>query len=232
MMYLLAAVAVSGIFIAVGWRSRHTRNEASAHGRTGVPFDPLWGEAEIDTSEAHADVDTTIRLVLQRLAPAMAARSVRAEIASHPGLRVRMRSAALADLLEEFLAAAINNAPASRLLLTAACYGGWVNINLTDDVPGADLAVRLASVSSLRERAAMRGGGLDVDVLPAEGTTMTLRLAAVTAERADQSGQSPPEQRTWSSGSTGGSSIRANSQSSGTPSPASHDRAQRNVLSA
>jgi hypothetical protein len=49
-------------------------------------------------------------------------------------------------------------------------------------MPGADAAVRRAGVRGLMERVAMRGGALDVDVRPAEGTTMTLRLPAVRAE--------------------------------------------------
>jgi hypothetical protein len=36
------------------------------------------------------------------------------------------------------------------------------------------------------ERVAMRGGALDVDVRPAEGTTMTLRLGAVSEDRQDR----------------------------------------------
>lgn len=211
MTYFLAAVAASGIFIAAGWRSRHARNVAAAHGRAGLPFDPLWGEAEIDidASDAHADVDAAIRLVLKRLAPILASRSVQAEIASPSGLLVRMRNAALAELLEDLLTAAIHGAPASRLLVTAATYGDRTYINVTDDMPGADPAVRQGSVRSLTERVAMRGGALDLDVRPAEGTTMTLRLVAATVERPDQNDQSPLEPGKRLSGSTTGFSVQA-----------------------
>jgi hypothetical protein len=41
----------------------------------------------------------------------------------------------------------------------------------------------MADVRGLMERVALRGGTLDVDVRPAEGTTMTLRIAAVVQER-------------------------------------------------
>lgn len=202
-------MAASGIFIVAGWRSKHP--PTAAHGRPGLPFDPLWGETEIDIggSQAHTDVDAALRLALKRLVPVMARQSVQADIASPSGLLVRMRSAVLADLLEDFLAAAIHSAPASRLLLTAAIHGGWVDINVTDDIPGADPAVRRGSVSRLAERMAMRGGGLEVDVRPAEGTTMTLRLAAVATERTDQNEQSQPEPGPRLSGSIGGSSVRS-----------------------
>lgn len=86
MTYFLAAVAASGIFIAAGWRSRHARNVAAAHGRAGLPFDPLWGEAEIDidASDAHADVDAAIRLVLKRLARFWRADPCRPRSPAHP----------------------------------------------------------------------------------------------------------------------------------------------------
>jgi hypothetical protein len=195
MMYFLAAVAACGIFVVAGWRSKHARGSAVAVAGHGLPVDPLWGEAETatDASEAQADVGAAIRLVLKRLAPMMARQSVQAEIASSSGLRVRMRSAALVELLEEMLSAAIHGAPACRLLLTATTRGDGIDVGITDDMPGADPAVRLGSVRGLMERVAMRGGVLDVNVRPAEGTTMTLRLAAAAEERQDHADQLPPE---------------------------------------
>jgi hypothetical protein len=211
MMYFLATAAASGIFIAAGWRSKHSRNVAAAHGRYGLPFDPLWGDAEIDikASEAHADVDAAIRSVLKRLAPVMASRSVQAEIASPSGLLVRMRSAALADLLEELLAAAIQSAPASRMLLTADMFGDRVHVNITDDMPGADPAVRQGSVRGLTERVALCGGALDVKVRPAEGTTMTLCLAAAMTARPNANGRPLPAPGKQLPDSINGSSVRA-----------------------
>jgi hypothetical protein len=184
MMYFLAAVAASGIFVAAGWHSKRAQGKAAAQGWHGLPFDPLWGEAEldVDASGAYADAGAAIRLVLKRLAPLMASQSVQAEIACPSGLRVRMRSATLADLLEELLAASIHAAPASRLLMTAATHGERIHVGITDDMPGADPAVRLGSVRGLMERVALRGGALDVNVRPTEGTTMTLRLTAATEE--------------------------------------------------
>ena len=180
--YLLAAAAVSGVFVVAGWRSKPASGQAAAQAGHGLPFDPLWGETEndIDGSEAQADVGAAIRLVLKRLAPVMATQSVQAEVAASSGLLVRMRGAALVELLEEMLIAAIHGAPAGRLLLTAATRGDGIDVGITDDMPGADPAVRLGTVRSLTERVAMRGGVLDVNVRPAEGTTMTLRLAAAT----------------------------------------------------
>jgi len=178
--YLLAAMAASGLFVLAGWQSKRARSFAAAKGWQGLPFDPLWNEAEpeINASGTFADVSVAIRLALKRLAPVMVSRSVQAEIACPPGLLVQMRSAAFADLVEELLSAAIHDAPASRLLLTATAYGEHIHVTITDDMPGADPASRTGRVRGLIERVALRGGALSVNVRPAEGTSMTLRLAA------------------------------------------------------
>ena len=188
MLYFFAAVVASGIFIVAGWRSRRTLTLASARPAYALPDDPLWGETEIDLaqSQSQADVGGAIRLVLRRLAPVIARHCMHVDVASPPGLLVRMRGAMLADLLEDLLAAAIHNAPASRLLLTAARHGDRVYVGITDDIPGVDMAMRMASLRGLMERVAMRGCALDVDVRPSEGTTMTLRVAAVIDDWPEQ----------------------------------------------
>jgi hypothetical protein len=182
--YFIAAVVASGIFVVAGWRSKQTRTLAAARSWNGPPSDPLWGDEEthFDPFDMHADVGVAIRVALKRLAPVMASQSVQADIASPPSVRVRMESAALEDLLEELLAAAIHCAPASRLLMTATTHGDLVHIGVTDDMPGADAALRQGSMRGLMGRVARRGGTLDVNVRPAEGTTMTLKLAAVTVD--------------------------------------------------
>jgi len=199
--YLVAAAVASGLVVAAGWRSRGPRGMAVVQDRVGLPNDPLWGDPEIDLSapEASADVGGAIRLALKRLAPVMASQFVKVDVAVPSGLLGRMRGAALADLLEELLTAAVHGAPASRLLLTAVAHGPRIHVSVTDDMPGADPAVRTADVRGLMERVALRGGTLDVDVRPSEGTTMTLRIAAVVQERQkikdwepSETGRGPP----------------------------------------
>jgi hypothetical protein len=187
MTYFLAAVAASGIFIVAGWRSKNAQGLATKLGPYDLSIDSPWGETEIDTraSPVQADVGAAMRLALKRLAPVMARQSVQAEIATPSGLPVRMRGAALADLLEELLTAAIHSAPASRLLLTASTQGDRIHVGITDDIPGANAAMRLGSLRGLMERVAMCGAALDVNVRPTEGTTMTLRLAAATEDKRD-----------------------------------------------
>jgi hypothetical protein len=206
MMYLVAAVAACGIFVAAGWRSKHARSTAAAHGRVGLPVDTLWGEdaIDVDASDAPADVGIAIRLALKRLAPVMANQALQAEIAAPSGLFVQMRSAALADLLEELLAAVIHSAPACRLLITATTHGDHIFVGMTDDMLGVDSEVRQGSIRSLKERVALRGGDLDINVRPTEGTTMTLRLIA-----AAEQGWPPPEPATRISGPTSALSVRA-----------------------
>lgn len=186
MSYFLAAVVASGVFIAAGWRTRQVSTSSSSRGRYELPFDSLWGGAADDLSqnEAQSDADPAVRLALKRMAPVMKSQSVQADIAVTPGLLVRMRRAALADLVEELLGAAVHAAPASRLLLTASARGDHVEISSIDDVPGANLELRTASVRGLMQRVSIRGGSLHIDVRPAEGTTMTLRLPAGVDRRA------------------------------------------------
>jgi hypothetical protein len=178
--YLLAAVAASGVFVVAGWRSKKVSDPASAGGHAALPCDRSFDDSDVDLASSHSqtDIGAAIRLALKRLSPVMAAHAVHAEIAAPLGLFVRMRSAALVDLLEDLVAAAVHAAPASRLLLTATAFGDRIYVGVTDDVPGANPAVRAGSVRSLVERAASRGGVLEVDVRPDEGTTLTLRLAA------------------------------------------------------
>ena len=157
--------------------------------------DPLWGESEIDLTEtrSQADAGAAIRLALKRLSPVLTSQSVQADVAAPSGLLVQMRAAALADLLEELLASAVHSAPASRMLLTAAAQGDHVEIGITDDMPGADLSVRTASLRGLMARVAMQGGILDVGVRCTEGTTITLRLAALNRARQSETDVLLPE---------------------------------------
>jgi hypothetical protein len=183
--YFVVAVVASGIFLVAGWRSKQAHGYTAARMGQGLPDDPLWDEAETDPgdSPSQADAGTALRLALKRLSPVMANRFVQADVAAGFGLRVRMRGAALADLLEEMLSAAIHAAPASRILLTAVAQGDHIAICITDDIPHADPDVRRAGVRGLMERVALRGGALDIAVRPNEGTTMTLRLGAAADDR-------------------------------------------------
>ncbi len=190
--YLLAAAAASSVFILAGRRSKQA-SIAPDQGSGGIPAGAPWNEPDIDpgTGQAQADVGDAIRVALKRLDSVMASRSVQAEIAAPSGLLVRMRAPALTDLLEELLTAAIHAAPACSLLLTATRRGDRIYIGVTDDMPGANPAVRVGSIRGLMERVAMRGGALDVDVRPMEGTSMTLRFAAVTDDRQDKKDHAP-----------------------------------------
>ena len=197
--YFLAAVAASGVVVATGWRSRRAQGLAAMRDSDGIPDDPLWSDPEIDVgaSDAQADVGGAIRQALKRMAPVMATQSVKVDVAAPSGMLGRMRGAALVDLLEELLAAAIHGAPGGRLLLTAANRGDRIHVGITDDLPGTDPAVRAARIRGLMERVALRGGSLDIEVRLAEGTTMTLRFASATGAWQDRASEhaskGPPE---------------------------------------
>ncbi len=129
-----------------------------------------------------ADVAVSVNLALQRLLPLMTSRRVRADVAVRPGLLVRISGAALVDLLEQLATFAIQDAQTSRLLLTAVDQGERVAITVTDDAPQANPDLRAGSTRDLAERVALSGDSLEVAVRPAEGTTMTLRLATAVGD--------------------------------------------------
>jgi hypothetical protein len=190
--YMLVALATSAAFIVAGRRSKHVVGLAPIREEYGLPVDPLWIEAELDLAEDRPQCDpgAALRLALKRLVPAMTDQRIHADVAASPGLMVRMRGAVLTDLLEEMLVATIHAAPASRLLLTTSLRGERISVSVTDDVPRADPHLRRAAIEALTQRVVMRGGTLDIDVHPDEGTTTTLRL---TAAREDSKDQTPLE---------------------------------------
>ncbi len=175
---MVVAAATTAVFLLAGWHG----GKPLAAGRTGQDHGQGPGEAFPETvrlpAQPFGDVGEAIRIALKRLAPVIASQSVLVDVAAGPGLLVRMRGPALADLLEELLALAIHSAPVSRLLLTASARGERIYVTFSDDVPNADLAVRQSQVRGLAERVALRGGVLDINVRACEGTTVTLRLAA------------------------------------------------------
>ncbi len=181
MSYLIAGTAASALFVAAGWRSRQAAGPSALHGRFGLGMhvaltDDLAYPAERGNGQRD-DVSAAVYMALARLSSVIASQSVKIDVAVRPGLKVLMRPASLVDTIEELLAAAVQFAPASRMLLTAVADGDRVQINVTDDMPCGDAVARLGRIRTLTERVAMRGDSLVLDVRPQEGTTMSLRLA-------------------------------------------------------
>ena len=180
--YIGVAVAASALFAAAGWRSRQVFHTSA--GNLDL-LDMPGAAADTAANQPLGDVAEAVHIALKRLMPVIASQSVRVDVAARKGLMVRMRAPALADLIEELLASVIHSAPASMLLLTAAARGDRVYISLSDDMPNADPAIRQSQVRNLAESVAMRGGALDINVRPDEGTTTTVRLAAAFEPLAD-----------------------------------------------
>ncbi len=183
MSYLIATAAAFVLFFAAGWRGRQTAGVPAPILRPRFGMHVILPDGISDPGlDGHArdDVSTTVYLALARLASVIARQSVKIDVAVRPGLRVRMRSPLLADVLEELVTLAVQAAPASQVLLTAVEDGDHVDIGITDDMPGGDAANRLGRIATLIERLRLRGDSLKVDVRPNEGTTMTLRLAGST----------------------------------------------------
>ncbi len=171
-LYLIAAMVATGLVIAGGLWTRHVR------ARETWVAPPGGSVVDLLFRKAPADVRNCAMIAVKRLVAVMRINGVRTDIAIPHGLLVRMTGAALTDLLEEILAAAVHHAPYGRVLMTATHSGVQVGIAVTDDCAGADPAERRASLRSMTERMALRGLVLDIDVRPDIGTSMTLRLPA------------------------------------------------------
>jgi hypothetical protein len=189
MIYGIAGAAASVLFVAAGWRSHRAVGASSAYIRLGLGMHialPDDVPAPIDCAGAPGnDVSAAIYLALARLSAVVARQSVTIDVAVHPGLKVAMRAALLADTLEKILVVALQAAPASRMLLTAVAEGDRIVVTVMDDMPCGDAAVRSGRIRSLKQWVAMHGDTLDVDVRVKEGSTMTLRLACAAAQRPD-----------------------------------------------
>lgn len=178
MAYILAATTASVLFVAAGWRSRHAAGSGLSRLNRLPDMSVLAPGQHTARAQPLGDAAEAIHMALKRLAPLIESQAVHVDVAARLGLLVRLRAPALIELLEDLVTIAIHNAPASVLLLTATAHGNRIHISLSDDVPGADLSKRQSQARGVQERIAMLGGVLDIDVRPAEGTVMTLRLAA------------------------------------------------------
>jgi hypothetical protein len=175
---VLAAAAASVLFVAAGLRSRVTF-AGSAFAAPDAPTRQRNNDYAFAGGDPAEDVATAVYVALARLAPLVSRQAIKIDLALRPRLKAGMPAGMLADTIEDLLAAAINAAPASQLLVTAARHGDRIDISVTDDIPNGDQAIRLGRVRHLTERVALRGDALIVDVRPRDGTTMTLRLARV-----------------------------------------------------
>jgi len=151
------------LLLFANWWSRQNRRNGRSSTTTrvlGRQFGPI-------PNASPADVEISLGLALKRLLPVMTSLGAHADVAVQPGLLVPMTGAALADLLEDLLATAVHHAHASHLLLTAVGHGEQVHIRVTDDAPGMDPALLDDDVRDLRERIALRGCALQIEVWPA-----------------------------------------------------------------
>jgi len=188
MTYFFSATLALALFVFVGWQRRRTHTRAAS---AGLFVNVTAVSTDFIPEQSPAVVAAGVGLALKRLTPVLNRRGIRADVAVHPDLLVGLSGDALADLLEQLFAAAIHHPQAGRMVVTAASDGGQVSISVTDDTAGADPDARAGSVRALAERATLRGGTLEITIRRAQGTTMTLRLAAApghpgaTADKTD-----------------------------------------------
>lgn len=193
--YLVAATTASVLFVAAGFRRSQAISTVLGRPDQRVERRTLALDPEAAREQPLGDAAECIHMALGRLASLTGSQSTHVDVAARHGLLVRLCPPVLTDLLEDVIATALHNAPASDLLVTASAHGDRIHITVSDDIPNADLAVRQSQVRHVQERIALSGGTLDVQVRPAEGTLMTLRLLAAFEAPADESlvwEQAPP----------------------------------------
>ncbi len=126
------------------------------------------------------DVTTEVRHVLETLAPEAARHLVQLEIAVAPDISLHADRAAMRALLTLLAHHAIRQA-GGRVLLCAAMLGGRMQIAVTDDGAGPELAVQQAMLRPAAELVALQGGTLEIQAQAGEGTTVVVRLPEASA---------------------------------------------------
>jgi hypothetical protein len=173
-LYVVVAVIGSAVFLLVGIRER--RRQALENWPI-PPDDTGRRRAEPFDGSQPADVGSAASVALNRIVPQLRDRGVWLDVAIRPGLLVRETGHNLADALEQMLIA-MTGAGNRRVLLSAAPHGSQVAITVTNDARSADLGTLRNTTETLAAQMALRGSSLDADIVPDQGTSMVLRLAA------------------------------------------------------
>lgn len=175
LVYIVAAFAASALFVAAGWRSRMSAEAGAARSAAWICHPPA--DVSADQALSTGDAAEAIRIALQRLRSLIRDQHARVDVATGPGLLVRVRGDVLADMAAELLALGVHARPDGRFLVTASRRAGRVAITLSDDCAVSDAGLRRSQARNLAQRVALQGGSLEVISQPRQGTTMTIRLA-------------------------------------------------------
>ncbi|MDE2514859.1 MAG: hypothetical protein KGL12_02420 [Rhodospirillales bacterium] len=175
---LLLALALGGSVFLVGgllWQSLprtglHAPKPAAALRAKGAGLAHGFSASTIDVSAfAHA--------LLESCAATARSRGIGLRLAVAPGLRVRCDLDALHDALHDMIAAAMDHAGTTAILLSAHPHGGRVEIAITDDGTGPDAEVQVSLLRQAEQALALHGATIEVDAEP-QGSMVRLRLPA------------------------------------------------------
>jgi hypothetical protein len=181
---LIGILAAAGMLALIDRKSRGSlpRESSMPDGR-GVPVaPPTEGDA------VGADLATDLRSIATWLAPLASSRGVTLEVGVPPNLHARFDPAALRVVVSEAVTLALAQAAGGRVLLTASRSDGQVRVAISDDGDPGSCPDRAGELRGARERMALAGGHLAVEVHPGEGTTVSLRLPAASPSSAGQAG--------------------------------------------
>jgi len=135
----------------------------------------IFAEAPIT---AEMPVAQLIREVLFRLSNRAARQFVRLETAAVETLMIGGDRQALAELLSDLCAHAIETTPCGRVLVTAGHRDGGTAIAISDDGVGMPTARTAGVLERSREILTLLGGKLETHCRQGVGTTMTITLPA------------------------------------------------------
>jgi hypothetical protein len=169
----LSAIACATVLFG-GW-CRYVNDRAQFDGWLPAAL-PMFSLGRAPFAGDLLDVAAEVRDVLQHMAPEAARGRMRLEMAVQPDLAVHADKLALRTLLGDLVRNAMMHAPAGQVLLSAARFGGRVEIAVTDDGAGTEAEMRQAALREAGQLVALHGGSIHIDARPGEGTTVLVRL--------------------------------------------------------
>ena len=129
------------------------------------------------------DVQAEAKAVLASLAGIARQRDTRLEIAIQQGLTVRIDGDEFRDVVAALVTHSIHATTGGKVLLGAMRHAGRIQIAVMDEGNGDDQSLQLANLRAVSDLVARRGGSLEIDNRPGEGTTLLLRLPEAAADR-------------------------------------------------
>lgn len=170
--YVAIPFLVSSLVVLAGQRSSHRR---------GSLYNARVGHFEVwhhrGTTLRSDDVAGCLALALRRQQANLVERAIRIELATDQNLPTPIEPNCFVGLLEEFIAAVLTGAQASRVLITAARREDRLCVTWIYDGMGYESASRNEALEGLIEKLALHEGRVDMDVgVDSEKVTVSFHI--------------------------------------------------------